>query len=89
VHMRQLLMAGLIALGLGVPPVWAEEKAPEGKPLREILQGLEAKGYSQVAEAIFRKGKWKIEAYKDGDRRILQVDPKSGDVTADRKDDDD
>jgi hypothetical protein len=64
------------------------DEAPVGKPLREILQALEAKGYSQVSEAVFGKGAWKIEAYKGGERRLLQVDAKSGEVKSDRKDDD-
>jgi hypothetical protein len=84
------VLIGLV-LALGALPVFAEEEAPpaDAKPLSEILLALEKKGYSRVSEAIFQNGAWKIEAYKANDRRILQVDAKSGEIKGDRKDDDD
>ena len=72
-------------------PAWAEEEAPppDAKSLCEILQGLEKAGYANVSEAAYDDGRWKIEAYRDGERRILQVNARSGAVETEREDDDD
>ena len=68
-----------------------EEEAPptDAKSLCEIVQLLEKAGYSQVAEASYEDGAWKLEAYRNGERRIAILDARTGEIKSERSDDDD
>lgn len=79
----------LLSLALTQPLIAAAgEKPPmDAKPLSMITQLLEQQGYSPIVEISFDDGRWEVEAYKDGVKRELKVDPSSGDVLSDRPDD--
>jgi uncharacterized membrane protein YkoI len=52
--------------------------------MSEIALSLEKQGYTPIAEIEFDDGMWKVDAYKDGQRRDLKVDPRSGQIVADK-----
>jgi len=85
----RLLLATLLAAIAS--PVSAEEAAPpaDGKSVCEIVQAVESEGFSQISEVIFEGRSWKVEAYKEGERRILRVDPETGAIQGEEADDDD
>ena len=57
------------------------------KRLSEILKTLEAQGYARIHDVAFERSSWEVEAYRDGSRRELRVDPVTGEVVSDRADD--
>jgi hypothetical protein len=77
---------GIVAIGL--PQALADERPPRNaKPLSEIVRNLENQGYLPVVEASIDNGVWEIEAYKDGRRRELIIEPVTGQILSDRRDD--
>ena len=86
--MKQLIAAGL-ALGLLIvtQAALAGDRPPPGaKPLSEIALMLEQQGYHPIVEIEMDDGVWEVEAYRDGQKRKLKVDPFSGEVRSDRRD---
>lgn len=66
----------------------AEAKPPtDGLKLSELLQVVEKAGYERIVEASFGRKAWEVEAYRDGVKRELRVDPTSGEIISDRADD--
>jgi hypothetical protein len=66
------------------------EQAPptDSMALSRILQSvLDSGDYRNLEEASFGRRYWEIEAYKDGQKRELHVDPFTAKVIADRIDD--
>ncbi len=90
-QMKQLSYLSMCAwMVLGATPAVAEDAAPAGgKSICEIVGAVESQGYTQVSEVSFDDGEWKVEAYKDGKRLSLQVDPDSGKIASVGEDDDD
>jgi len=89
--MRGRVLILMVALAWGsASALRAEDAAPsEGKTLCEIVEAVEAAGYSQVSEVVFEDAAWQVEAYKDGERRRLRVDPDSAEIESEGADDDD
>ena len=48
---------------------------------------MEEQGFSPIVEIEFDDNLWEVEAYKEGDKRELKVDPISGRIISDKKDD--
>lgn len=73
--------------------VLADGKPPaNAKPLSEIVRSLEAQGFGPIVEIGFDGywggvGQWEIEAYKDGRKREVKIDPITGKTKSDRADD--
>lgn len=67
-------------------PIAAEVPPHDAKQLSEIVRALEEQGYIPIVEIEFEDGRWEIEAYKEGVKRELKVDPVSGMIMSDRKD---
>lgn len=83
---------GLLLASLVVVPraSRADEKPPsESKPLVEIVAGLEKQGFAPIVEISFDDGVWEAEAYKDDTAFELSIDPSSGEVVAEHRDDGD
>ena len=68
------------ALANGRPPANA-------KRLSDIVKSLEAQGFAPIVEVEFDDGLWEVQAFKDGRRRKIKIDPVSGDTKSDRPDD--
>lgn len=87
--MKTTALALLTSIGLAFASsaALAGDKPPEGsKPLSEIVLKLEQAGYGPFEEIEFDDGRWEIDVYRNGEKRELHVDPKTGEVTKDKKD---
>ena len=86
--MKTLIIAVLFSTMLFMQTSIAAEMPPiDAKPLSELVRALEEKGYSPFVDIEFEDGKWEIEVYKEGVKRELRVDPVSGKIVSDGKDD--
>lgn len=66
----------------------ADSRPPAGAmPLSTIVLGLERQGWGPIVEVELDDGLWEVDAWKDGRRRKLEVDPPNGRVVSDRPDD--
>jgi hypothetical protein len=54
--------------------------------LSKIIEGLEKAGYSDLNDLSFERQSWEAEATHENERRELRVDPISGMVMSDRRD---
>ena len=83
------IAAAAALLLLGLPACERETPADDALSLREIVQGVEGRDYSSIAEVSYEEGHWRIEASKGGSPVAVTVDPARGDVVAERPRDDD
>lgn len=84
---KTILSLSLLA-GMTLPSVaFADDKPPRNaKPLSEIIQNLERKGYSPIVDVDYDDDDgWEIEAYRNNQKRKLKVNPISGEIVSDRK----
>lgn len=58
----------------------------DGKTIGEIAAILEEAGYMPVTEISYDDHYWEAEAYKNGEKRDLKLDPTSGKIISDKKD---
>lgn len=71
----------------GISQAIAGERPPaDAKPLVEIIEALEAQGYAPITEISMDDGVWEVEAYKNDEERELRVNPVTGAILSDRKD---
>ena len=83
-----LIIAALFFSMLFLQTSIAAEMPPQdAKPLSELVRTLEEQGYSLFVDIEFEDGQWEIEAYKEGVKRELRVNPVSGKIVSDRQDD--
>ncbi|WP_290583142.1 PepSY domain-containing protein [Ketobacter sp.] len=83
-----LLSTAALLSALTASQIYAGERPPAGsKPLVDIIQALEAQGYSPITEISMDNGVWEVEAYKNNEERELRVNPLTGEVVSDRLDD--
>ncbi|HET8700111.1 MAG TPA: PepSY domain-containing protein [Nitrococcus sp.] len=73
-----LAMSSAIALAGEMPP-------KNSKPASEIAASIEKQGYT-IEELEFDHRKWEAEAYKDGQKYELKVDPASGKIVSSHPD---
>jgi uncharacterized membrane protein YkoI len=86
--MKKLIIATLFFSMLFLQASIASEMPlNDAKPLSEIVRTLEEKGYSPFVEIEFEDGQWEVKVYKEGVKRELKIDPVSGKIVSDRKDD--
>jgi hypothetical protein len=55
--------------------------------LSAVLKEVSKSGYAPIVSADFEHGQWEVEAYKNGAKRELQVEPQHGKIVSDRADD--
>ena len=78
----------VVSATLGFSQVFAGERPPaNAKPLVEIINILEAQGYSPITEISMDDEVWEVEAYKNNEERELKVNPVTGQIVSDHKDD--
>lgn len=66
-----------------------DEKPPPGAmALSAIVTKLEQQGYVPVVDVSLDDGHWEVEAYKEGKRWDLEVDPNSGEIVNVKEDSD-
>lgn len=86
--MKTLIIAVLFSLTLLLQNSKADEiPRHDAQPLSKIVRNLEEQGFSPIVEIEFDDNLWEVEAYKEGDKRELKVDPVSGRIISDQKDD--
>jgi hypothetical protein len=88
--MKNTILSLLLLSSVGISPsVLADEMPPRNaKPLSEIVKNLENKGFSPITEIDFDDDKgWEIKAYRNNQKRELKVNPLSGEITSETKDD--
>ena len=86
--MNRWLTILALGLALAASAAWAQSRPPaEAKPLSAIVLALEQQGFGPIVEVEFDDGQWEVEAFKDGRKRKLKIDPVSGRITSDRPDD--
>lgn len=82
-----IVLTAVVSSSLSASQVFAGERPPEGsKPLVEIIQALEAQGYQPITEISMDDGVWEVEAYKNNEERELRVNPMTGEILSDRRD---
>ncbi|MEO9102133.1 MAG: PepSY domain-containing protein [Burkholderiaceae bacterium] len=65
----------------------ADKPPTDIKKLSEIVIMLEKAGFDPISEIDFDDGHWEVDAYRNGEKREVHVDPKTGEITKDKKDD--
>lgn len=65
----------------------ADKPPPDVKKLSEIVLMLEQAGFGPISEIEFDDGHWEVDTYRNGERRAGYVDPRTGEITKDKKDD--
>ncbi|WP_428818583.1 PepSY domain-containing protein [Microbulbifer sp. MCCC 1A16149] len=59
----------------------SDEMPPPGAmALSAIVTKLEQQGYVPVVDVSLDNGRWEVEAYKEGKKWDLEVDPNSGEI---------
>ena len=86
--MKTLIIAILFSSTLLLQNSNADEIPPhDAQPLSKIVRTLEEQGFTPIVEIEFDDDLWEVETYKEGDKRELKVDPISGRIISDQKDD--
>jgi hypothetical protein len=88
--MKKTILALCLLTGISITPsALADDKPPSNaKPLSEIIRNVESKGYSPIVDVDFDDNDgWEIKAYRNNEKRKLKVNPVSGEITSDRKND--
>ncbi|MGI0482289.1 PepSY domain-containing protein [Geminocystis sp. CENA526] len=88
--MKKTVLALCLLTGISiVPSALADDKPPRNaKPLSEIIRSVENKGYSPIVDVDYDDDDgWEIKAYRNNEKRELKVNPISGDIISDKKDD--
>jgi uncharacterized membrane protein YkoI len=79
-----LLMGALVAAPLASR---ADVRPSESKPLAQIVSALEEQGFTPIVEVSFDDGVWEVEAFREDQALELSVDPVSGKVISEHRDD--
>jgi uncharacterized membrane protein YkoI len=80
----------LLVAALSASPLvgMADDTPPTGSlTLYDVAKQLEKSDYGPIADASFDDGNWEVEAFKDGVAYELMVDPSTGAVVAEHRDD--
>ncbi|MCO1334203.1 PepSY domain-containing protein [Microbulbifer sp. OS29] len=81
----KLFLAVIAATALAT--AFANEKPPPGAmALSTVLTKLEQQGYTPIVEVDLDNGKWKVEAYKGGQKYDLKVDPNTAEIESEKPD---
>jgi uncharacterized membrane protein YkoI len=75
-------------LGLMALAGQADDRPPQrAKPLVEIIAKLEEQGFTPIVDVSFDDGVWEIEAYYEDVTMELDIDPQSGEILSEHRDD--
>jgi hypothetical protein len=79
---------GLLLCAALATAAWADSRPPASAlPLSQVLAALERDGWGPFKEVEFDDGVWEVEVWKGRQRYKLEVDPTSGKVLRERRDD--
>lgn len=73
-------LSGLAAVATTQASAKDEMPPPGAMALSSIVTKLEQQGYTPVVEVSLENGRWEVEAYKEGKKWDLEVDPNSGEI---------
>ena len=73
-------LSGLAAVATPQASAKDEKPPPGAMALSAIVTKLEQQGYTPVVEVSLDNGRWEGEAYKEGKKWDLKVDPNSGEI---------
>lgn len=59
----------------------------DAQPLSKILQALAKADYTRIHDVTFERRYWEVEAFRQGDKYELHVDPTTGEIISQRRDD--
>lgn len=66
----------------------AEPRPPrDAQPLSQILRALIKAGYTDLHDVSFERRYWEVEAFREGGKRELHIQPRTGEIISDRRDD--
>ncbi len=66
----------------------AEPRPPrDSQPLSRLLRTLNTAGYHAISEVSFERRYWEVESLRADGKHEIHVDPKTGEVINDRRDD--
>lgn len=87
----RLITTTCMLASLFVPAVAlaVEDKPAASKTLLEIVTKLETDGYGPITDVSRDDGNWEVETYKDGTAYELLVDPATGKIITEHRDDGD
>ncbi|WP_299599411.1 PepSY domain-containing protein [uncultured Microbulbifer sp.] len=73
-------LGGIAAVAATQASAKDEMPPPGAMALSAIVTKLEQQGYVPVVEISLDDGRWEVEAYREGKRWDLEVDPNSGEI---------
>ncbi len=87
--MTRIPATGALAAGLLLSSAASAAGRPpaDAQPLSAIVLALEQRGFGPIVEIEFDDGLWEVEAFEDGRKRRLKIDPVSGRIASDRPED--
>ena len=85
-NLTQPLLASLVLSALPLAAVIADRPPADAKPLSVLVAQLEKAGYGPIVELSFDDGRLEVEAYKQDTGYELKVDPRSGKVLSEERD---
>ena len=86
--LNSLVAAALIPVGIySAADVTGQAPSNQALSMVEVVQRLEKDGYGPFTELSMDDGNWEVETRKQGESVELTVDPTSGKVLAEHRDD--
>ncbi|MCQ3830896.1 PepSY domain-containing protein [Microbulbifer elongatus] len=81
-------LSGIAAVAAAQSHAKDEMPPPGAMALSSLLTKLEQQGYTPVVDVSLERGRWEVEAYKEGRKWDLEVDPNSGEILEVKEDKD-
>lgn len=73
-------LGGIAAVAAAQTSAKDEKPPPGAMALSAIVTKLEQQGYVPVIDVSLGNGRWEVEAYKEGKKWELEVDPNTGEI---------
>ncbi len=82
--MTKLTIPALAALILSGTAALADKVGADWMPIGQVIQKVEAAGYSQISEIEADDGHWEGEGMKDGKPMKFKADPRTGAILSEK-----
>ncbi len=86
-NMSKSFVAALLVAAAPLTMVIADQPPADAKPILKIVEQLENQGYGPFIELSFDDGVWEVEVYRQDTPYELAVDPRSGEILSEHRDD--
>ncbi|TLM73949.1 PepSY domain-containing protein [Microbulbifer harenosus] len=73
-------LSGIAAMTATQANAKDEMPPPGAMALSMLITKLEQQGYTPVVDVSLEHGRWEVEAYKEGKKFDLKLDPNSGEI---------